>query len=480
MSNSLHPQTSDASVQSHLGLWDAVSIIVGIVIGAGIYETAPFILNCVSSPGQAMLIWALGGGLSVVGALCYAELATTYPRLGGDYYFLRRAFGPWAGFLFGWSQLTVIMTGSIGLMAFVFADYAVRLFGSGAQAAPLFAVAAVIVLSLANIAGLRSGQRTQNLLTALKVVGLCAIVAAGFFWPQTGSASTSGGNSSSGGGTGMFGLAMILVLYTYGGWNDAAFVVAEMKDKPRNIPRALILGTVGITAIYLLINAAYLNGLGFAGARSSKVIAADVLHAAFGSAGGRAMCLLVMISALGAVNGLILTGARIYAAAGADFTMFAPLARWHPRLGTPVVSVLLQMVITLVMVLSVGAEDGRALINAALQGAGLAPLSWEGHGGFDTLLKCTAPVFWLFFLLTGTSLFVLRAKDRGRQRPFSVPLYPALPLVFCGTCGYMLYSAAAYAGRLTLLGAAPVVLGAILFLLFPKSMVKTQPNSDRG
>lgn len=178
------PETPAQNVQSHLSLTDAVSIIIGIVIGAGIYETAPFILNCVSSPAQAMLVWALGGVLSVIGALCYAELATTYPRVGGDYFFLHRAFGPWAGFVFSWSQLAVIMSGSIGLMAFVTADYAVRLFGLGAGASPWLAAGAVVVISIANVAGLQTGRRTQNVLTALKAIGLSAIVVAGFCWPQ--------------------------------------------------------------------------------------------------------------------------------------------------------------------------------------------------------------------------------------------------------------------------------------------------------
>jgi basic amino acid/polyamine antiporter, APA family len=175
---------ASSPVRSHLGLTDAVSIIIGIVIGAGIYETVPFILSCVASPQEAMAVWALGGVLSVIGALCYAELATTYPRVGGDYYFLRRAFGPCAGFLFSWSQLTVIMSGSIGLMAFVFADYAVRLLGLGSQNAGIYAAGAVVVFSIANVVGLKSGRRTQNVLTALKAIGLGAIVVAGFFWPQ--------------------------------------------------------------------------------------------------------------------------------------------------------------------------------------------------------------------------------------------------------------------------------------------------------
>lgn len=452
---------------SHLSLTDSVSVIVGIVIGAGIYETAPFILSCVASPAQAMLVWTLGGVLSVVGALCYAELATTYPRAGGDYFFQRRAFGPWAGFVFSWSQLTVIMSGSIGLMAFVFADYAVRLFGREARDAPWLAVGAVVALSLANLVGLKSGRRTQNVLTALKAVGLTAIVVAGFCWPQ-GGATPSAAGVDAGAGPG-FGLALILVLYTYGGWNDAAFIVAEMKDKRRNIPRALLLGTAGVAVVYLLVNAAYLHALGFTGARNSKAIAADVLQGPLGATGAGVMSALVMISALGALHGLILTGARIYAAAGADFPVFAFLARWPARWGTPVPAILTQMAVTLVLVLLVGHDTGRALLSTVMAGVGLGTVAWEGHGGFDTLLKSTAPAFWVFFLLTGVSLFVLRVKDRGVERPFTVPLFPWLPLVFCGMCAYMLYSAIVYAGTLALVGLVPLVAGLLLYWIFGRA-----------
>jgi APA family basic amino acid/polyamine antiporter len=446
-----------------------VSVIIGIVIGAGIYETAPFILSCVSSPAQAMAVWAVGGALSVVGALCYAELATTYPRLGGDYYFLRRAFGPWAGFLFTWSQLTVIMSGSIGLMAFVFADYAVRLSGMDAGTAPLRAAAAIVGLSGANLIGLQSGRRTQNVLTALKALGLTAIVIVGFLWPQTRVAPPEAATQTGAG----LGLAMILVLYTYGGWNDAAFIVAEMKDKRRNIPRALLLGTAGVAVIYLLVNAAYLNALGFAGARRSTAIAADVLQGALGNAGARTMALLVIISALGALNGLILTGARIAAAGGADFALFAALGRWHPRRGTPAGAIVVQMVIALGLVLLVGHPIGRSFAGAIVAGLGFAPLQWEGHGGFDTLLKCTAPVFWTFFLLTGLSLFVLRSRDRDLQRPFSVPFYPVVPAIFCATCAAMLYSAVGYAGSLVWVGFAPPLVGFVLFLLFGRAALRS-------
>ena len=468
------PDHSAEFKSSHLGLWDAVSIIVGIVIGAGIYETAPFILTCVSSPGEAMLVWLLGGVLSMVGALCFAELATTYPKLGGDYYFLKRAFGGWAGWLFSWSQLSVIRPGNMGLMAFVFADYAVKLFGANHDSAPAFAAGAMVILSLANIFGLKSGQRTQNTLTILKVVGISAIVVAGLFWPA---ARDSAPVAASHVTSSNFGLAMILVLFTYGGWNDAAFVVAEMKDKRRNIPRALILGTAAVAVIYLLVNGAYLRGLGFDAARESKAIAADVLHGLGGETGVRFMSLLVMISALGALNGMILTGARIYAAAGEDFPVFAPLSRWHPRWGTPVLSVVLQGAITLVMIFLVGTEAGRALIDAAMRTVHLDKLEWSGHGGFDALLKCTSPVFWLFLLMTALSLFRLRVVDRDIARTFEVPLFPVLPIVFVGTCGWLAYEAIRYAEWLTLLGLLPVGLGLVLFCLSDR---KTVIRSDGG
>jgi amino acid transporter len=361
-------------------------------------------------------------------------------------------------------------------MAFVFADYAVRLLGLGPGGAPLLAAVAVVVFSAANLIGLKSGRRTQNVLTALKAIGLAAIVVAGFGWPRAG-ATGAAAAADTGGGAG-FGLALILVLYTYGGWNDAAFIVAEMKDKRRNIPRALLLGTGGVAVIYLLINAAYLNGLGFAAARRSTAIASDVLHGALGPTGAQVMSVLVMISALGALNGLILTGARISAAAGADFVVFAPLARWHRHWGTPVMAVLVQMIFTLALVLLVGHDAGRRLINSVLTGAGFKTLSWEGHGGFDTLLKCTAPVFWGFFLLTGLSLFRLRVKDRDIERPFTVPFYPVLPAVFCGTCAWMLYSAVSYAGWLAAIGFAPPLAGLVLFLLFGRRVISSPASAQ--
>jgi amino acid transporter len=525
---------SDQPVTGTLGLWDAVSIIVGIVVGAGIYQTAPFILKHVGNPTTAMIAWAAAGVLSLVGALCYAELATTYPRTGGDIVYLSRAFGNWTGFLFGWVQLTVILTGSIGMMAFVFANYGIRLFGEafgwelGVISTFTFAGGAILVLTITNILGVVFGKTVQNILTAAKVVGLAAIVVAGFAvptpeaWNQPGLSVPELQKLTFPGFAPSLGVAMVLILYTYGGWNDAAFVAAEVKNGKKNITRALVLGILVITALYMLVNAAYINSLGFPQAQKSSQIAADVLNHALGKGGVTVMCLLVMTSALGAINGLVFTGARVYSTIGKDYPLLSWMGGWDRKHGAPVPALITQGVLALALVFLVGTSQGRGYINKALEatlissgeventasaGGGnakpertylLKPMDWEdswmanadipdgakaaglAKGGFDTLLTCTAPVFWVFFLMTGISLFVLRERDRDVPRPFKVPLYPELPLVFCLSCGYMLYSSVDYAltrgwkGGVFLLGVAPLLIGLILYRIS-----RARPQAER-
>lgn len=445
-----------------LGLWDAVSMIVGIVIGAGIYETAPMVLQNAGSPSRSLLVWLLGGVLSLIGACCYAELASAYPRSGGDYVYLSRAFAPWVGFLFGWAQLAMLMTGSIGMMAYVFSDYAV----AGADldprlGAPL-AAGAVAALTLMNLASVAVSKRAQNVLTSVKGVGLALVVLAGLLWARPDALT---GVVRQQAADGSFGLAMILVLYTYGGWNDAAFVAREVRDRRKNLPRALLLGTLLITLIYAAVNAAFVAALGYEQAAASEAIAAEVLSRPFGSLGAILMSLLVMISALSAVNALIFTGARVYSSVGADYSVLGALGHWHSTRQSPVAALLAQLVITLALIVLVGTPAGRACIDVVVGWLGAEPVSWVGHGGFDTLLRCTAPVFWAFFFLTSIALFVLRVRDPARERPFRVPLHPVLPAVFSATCLFMLYSALDYAGALAAVGMVPVLLGIPLYLL---------------
>jgi amino acid transporter len=534
----MDPATGEASARPTLGLWDAVSIIVGIVVGAGIYQTAPFILKHVDSPQTALITWGVAGVLSLIGALCYAELATAYPRDGGDIVYLTRAYGRWAGFLFGWVQLTVILTGSIGMMAFVFANYAIRLFGEafgwelGIISAFAFAGGAVLVLTVTNILGVVFGKTVQNILTFAKVVGLGAIIVAGFYaprpdaWTQPGLSLEELRQRTFPGFAPSLGVALVLILYTYGGWNDAAFVAAEVRNGKKNITRSLILGILIITALYLLVNAAYISSLGFPTAQGSKQIAADVLDAAFGKGGVTLMCVLVMVSALGAINGLIFTGARVYSTIGKDYPLLSWMSGWDRKHGAPVPALITQGVLALALVFLVGTREGRDNINKALEATLLStrpveaksdkgskmveektfllkPMNWDyslregektpegekaaelAKGGFDTLLTCTAPVFWGFFLLTGISVFVLRERDKEVDRPFRVPLYPELPLIFCLSCSYMLYSSISYAlerdwkGGLFLLGVAPLLIGILLYRisrLLGKSAPAAGPN----
>jgi amino acid transporter len=456
------------AVRARLGLWDTVSIIVGIVIGSSIYTTPPLIFQNVPGPWSALGLWLLCGVLALVGALCYAELATTYPRSGGDYVYLSRAFGPLAGFGFGWAQLAVILPGSMGAMAFIFGDYAADFFGVAPDSrtgfATLAGAAAVVALALTNAAGVVFGKGVQNALVATKVLGLGGIILVGLFRARSDAFHASPPE----GGAPVIGVAMILILYAYGGWNDAALVAADLRQR-RDIARALVIGTAGITVIYLAVNAAYILGLSFDGARHYRpTIASDLLRAGLGEAGGKVMNVLVMVSALGAVNGLLFTRTRLSSALGADHRLFAVLDRWHPTLKTPVWSLAVQSAITLAMIFLVGTAAGRAAIDAALTPVRLGPIPWDAyHGGFDTIFAGTAPVFWAFFLLTGLSLFVLRHRDRGIERPFAlpVPLFPLLPLVFCGTCAFGLYSASNYARWVSLIGAVPLAVGLPLYWL---------------
>lgn len=459
----MNRNASQPAVAPSLGLWDAVSIIVGIAVGTAIFKSPMMVFGNSAGPWQALGAWALGGILSLCGALCYAELATSYPRDGGDYEYLSRAYGRWAGFLFSWCHLTVIFSASIGTMAYAFADYATAIWPQLASYAAWLAAATIVVVSAINAVGNWVGKTAQNALSVAKVLGLLSIVAAGLWAGSSTGASNSAPPAAF---PPSFGLAMVFVLYAYGGWNDAAFVAAEVRDQRRNLPRALVIGTLAVTLLYVAVNAAYVAVMGFDAARQSSTPAADLMERAVGPAGRTAISLLVMISALGAINGMILTGSRIYATLGEDYRRLAWLSTWNQRRAVPRTAIAFQCLAAVTLVLAVGTDTGRSVIDATLGGIGLAGLPWQEYfGGFETLLAGGAPVFWLFFLLTGVAVFRFRLMDPLADRPFRIPFFPLPPLVFCATCLYMLYSSVAYARWLVLLGLVPVVLGAVLLPL---------------
>ncbi len=457
-------KSSEVQILPRLGLWDAVSIIVGIVVGTSIFRASATIFNFAGGPWTALALWVIGGLLAWCGAVCYAELATTYPRDGGDYEYLNRAFGRWCGFLFAWAQLTTIISGNIAIMAYVFADYAGHLWPPLGKHELWLTVTPIIVLSAVNAAGIAAGKFTQNALTIAKIIGLAGLVAAALVFTSTPSAQPLEQATAADSASTNLSLALVFVLYAYGGWTHTAYVAAEVRDQRRNLPRALVLGLAGITLVYLAVNGAYLHTLGFDVARHATAPAADVLERACGAWGGRAISLLVMLSALGAINGMILTAARIYAVWGADYPALSWLSTWNKQRAAPVASIAVQALIAVILVLAVGTVAGRSSFDWLLSHIGLSSLPWEQYsGGFETLVAGSAPAFWLLTLLTGIAVFVLRLRDRPLSRPFAIPLYPLPAIVFCGTCLFMLRASLDYARGLSMLGFFPLAIGVVVW-----------------
>ncbi|CAA9426712.1 Uncharacterized amino acid permease, GabP family [uncultured Microcoleus sp.] len=432
--------------QPILSLTDAVAVIVGIVVGVGIFRTPSLVAANAGSDAAFLGAWALGGAVSLVGALCYAELATAFPNAGGDYHFLTRAFGKKLSFLFAWARMSVIQTGSVALLAFIFGDYMSQLFSLGEFSAAIYAALAIVALTAINIVGIGFGTGTQKLLTMVEVAGVLAVIVAGFVFAP-GAAETTAANAST--GNSAFGLTMVFVLLTYGGWNEAAYLSAELRDGKsgkKRMARALIIGIIIITSLYLLVNLAYLNALGLAGAAQSEAVASDVMRLAFGGGSAFSIAVLVAVSALTSANATIFTGARTNYALGRDFPVFSWLGKWNIETAAPV-----------------NAFIAQGLIALALVGLGLLT-----RKGFETIVEYTAPVFWFFFLLAGVSLFVLRRREPNVERPFRVPLYPITPLVFCLTSAYLLYSSVAYTGAGALVGIGVLAVGALLLAAMPR------------
>ncbi|MEX2306640.1 MAG: amino acid permease [Pirellulales bacterium] len=419
---------------------DAIAMVVGIVIGAGIFRLPPLVASNVDSAGAFIAVWAAGGLISLVGALCYAELASTYPNTGGDYHFLTRAYGPGLAFLFAWARLAVIQTGSIALLAFAIGDYVEAAFTEASSptakqwVSSLCAAAVVIGLTGLNIAGVRVGKTTQNFVTVLTVLGTLLVVIAGAVVAQRGGIAASPTPAL---GTNTLGMAMVFVLFTYGGWNEAAYLSAEMKGGRRSIVVALMLGIATVTLLYLLVNVAYMAAMGIEGVRASKAVAAETLDAAWGTTGAMFITAILIVAALSTANATVFTGARSNYALGRDFPIFRFLGQWTERSSTPRNAFLVQ-----------------GLIALALVGLGAF-----ARDGVKTMVDYTSPVFWFFFLLVGVSLFVLRYKDPHADRPFRVPFYPVLPAIFCVTSAYLLYSSLAYYQRGALVGVGVLAAG---------------------
>jgi len=458
MGDNVTPQQRPAQ---QLSVIDAVAIIVGIVIGAGIFRTPSLVAANTSSETMFLLAWVLGGLVSLIGALCYAELSTTFPNTGGDYHFLSRAYGKRLAFLFAWARMSIIQTGSIAVLAYIFGDYLSQVFSLGTYSSVIYAALIVIILTGINIAGIRMSTLAQKIFTTTEVAGALLVVIVGLFIAPAASevgavASAAPLEAAPADASSFLGLAMVFVLLTFGGWNEAAYISAELKSGKRGMVRVLIISILIITVIYLLVNLAFSRALGHTAMATSDAVGVDLLRQVWGPTGVWLIGILVAFSALTSVNATIFTGARTNYALGRDFKLFSMLGKWNSQAAGPVNAFLVQ-----------------GLISLALISLGLVTRS-----GFETIVEYTAPVFWFFFLLVGISLFVLRRKAPEVHRPFKVPLYPVLPAIFCLSSAYLLYSSLMYTGVGALVGIGVLILGFLLQMFFQAvpTLELNQPN----
>jgi amino acid transporter len=429
----------------NLSVFDATVLIVGMIIGVGIFALPPLVAVMSANSTIFLGFWLLGGVVTLIGVLCYAELGTAFPGPGGEYRYLGKAYGQKVAVLFAWARGTVIQTGAIAAVAFVYGDYMSQLLPiPGGYSSAIHAAIALIVLTAINIAGLDPTKKTQAFLTTLEVSSLVAVTLAGLF--ATPAASAAVATASGTQAMGAAGLALVFVLFTYGGWNEISYLTNDMKDVRKNLAKTLAISTVIVTLLYLLINYAYLSALGLQGIRDSKAVGVDVLRLVMGDRGASILAAMVVICALSTLNATVLTGARTYFALGRDLQAFDLFSKWDEKSHRPANALLLQAAIALALILLGGlAKDG-----------------------LKAMIEYTAPVFWLFLLLVGIGIFILRNQKPEAPNPYRVPLYPITPLLFCATCAWLLYSTAAYAGIGSLFGIGVLALGTPLLFLKAK------------
>jgi basic amino acid/polyamine antiporter, APA family len=422
------------------------TFIIGIVVGIGIFRSPQLVAQNVADETLFIALWIVGGLITFVGALVYAELASAHPSGGGEYHFLSRALGRPVGLLFAWARITVIQTGAIAAVAFAYGDYAQQLLSLGAWGPALHAALALSALTAVNLTGATRGKRFQLLLTGMTMVAVVAVIAAGLLLTHAPAATTAPASS-----TGTLGLAMIFVLLTYGGWNEAAYLSAEIDDVRRNMVRVLLIATGVIVLIFLLINLAFLNILGLEGIRQSSAVGASAMRAVAGPSGATALAIMVCCAALAALNGMIFTGARLYQAVGNDLPVLNRLGIGGGRDNTPTAAIIAQSTIAI----------------------GLVAFGALTRDGFEAMAQYTAPVFWLFLLLVGVSYFILRRHPPERERPFRAPLYPLTPALFCLTCSFLLYSSLVHTGLGAFVGVVMLLIGVpVVWLATPRSLLK--------
>lgn len=426
------------SFKRELGPFDATMVVIGGIIGVGIFNNPSSVARTLDTPTLVLAAWALGGAVAIAGAFAYAELGNLMPRVGGQYAYLGAAWHPVVGFLYGWALLLMIETGAIAAVAIIFAQYALRLAGTPDTSPQALAVTAIVVVSVVNYLGVKPGSRVLNVFVLLKIAALGLLI--GFAWfhpamPGWLSASRVDDTPST---LLSFGAAMIPILFSYGGWQVANYVAEEMRDPERHLPRGLIMGTLAVVVIYVLVNVAYLRTFGLVDLAATATPAADAAGRWFGSAGGAFVAAAIATSAFGFLNLAVLAPTRVYYAMSADGAFFPALSRLHPRYGTPSAAILVQSAWAIGLTLT---------------------------GTYDQLLGTVVFADWIFFGLTVGGLFVLRHR-LSRPGSYRTPGYPWLPAAFVLVAAGVVYSSIAVAPVRSAVGAGLLMLGVPVYYLF--------------
>ena len=431
--------TNDSQLGRTLGFRDLLMLIIGTVIGSGIFLVpGPVLRNVHARPGLAMLVWISGGVLSLMGALTYGELSAMRPDAGGLYVYIRECFGGLAGFLYGWVLFFLISSGSVATLAVGFGTYFDQIVPVGALGVKLIAIAMIAVVAFINVRGTRNSANVQNAATAFKIAAIIVMATVlmlfGRRHTEVPAAMTYTSSLISG-----FGVAMIAVLWAYEGWQYCTFSAGETIDPQRNFPRAFLAGSVALIAIYIFANLGYLAALGAQGAAAANGVAAVATRSVLGRAGSWLISSAILISMFSAANGLTLTSPRVYYAMARDGVFFRKLAEVHPRFHTPAV----------------------AIICGSLWAMLLA-----ATGTFEQLLTYVVFSGWIFYGLGAAAVFVYRRRLPNAARPYRVPGYPATPMIFIAAAAVLVLNTIYAQPMRALIGIALVFLGVPAYMIW--------------
>ncbi|MEO8478651.1 MAG: amino acid permease [Gemmatimonadota bacterium] len=419
-----------------LGLFSATMLVIGGIIGSGIFLNPAVVAARVQTSGLTLAVWGLGAVVALIGALVFAELGGRRPLAGGGYAYLREAFGPLPGFLYAWALLLVIATGAAAAVAMTFAGYAVALIGVGTEAQRPMAAGALVFLTLLNIVGVRPAAWSQNIFTVLKLLAIAILVGTALLAAPTPLATTVAVRPE-GSLLLLIGAALVPVLFAFGGWQQTNFVAEEMINPERNLPRALMVGVSVVAVTYLLVNLAYLRALGVTGLASSIAPAADTMASVAGDAGRTLIALGIVASTFGFLNLVLLVSPRVYQAMARDGLFFNSFARLHPKWRTPVTAIVFQGIWAVILLYS---------------------------GTYGQLLDYVVFADWIFFGLTAATLFVLRRRDGDRPVPFRVPLHPITTLLFILAAIYVVVGSITSNPGNALIGSGLLLAGVPVFL----------------